>query len=88
VEDEEAGTEVVCVIAEADATDPEERKRLVLAIRRAGMAVDVTISRVHLAPPRWLIKSSSGKPSRKANKERIAREPLLQPSHDDTRRAS
>ena len=88
VEDEEAGTEVVCVIAEADVTDPEERKRLVLAIRRAGMAVDVTISRVHLAPPRWLIKSSSGKPSRKANKERIAREPLLQPSHDDTRRAS
>ena len=86
-EDEQAGTEVVCVIAETDVSDPEERKRLVLAIRRAGMAVDVTISRVYLAPPRWLIKSSSGKPSRRANKERIAREPLLDPTHD-TRRAS
>jgi acyl-CoA synthetase (AMP-forming)/AMP-acid ligase II len=87
VEDEQAGTEVICVVAETDVTDPEERKRLVLAIRLAGMAVDVTILRVYLAPSRWLIKSSSGKPSRKANKERIAREPFPEPTHD-TRRAS
>jgi acyl-CoA synthetase (AMP-forming)/AMP-acid ligase II len=83
---QEAGTESVCVVAETDVTDPEQRKRLALAIRRAGMAVDVTIAHVHLAPPRWLIKSSSGKPSRKANRDRIEREPPPLSLHD-TRRA-
>jgi len=41
-------------------------------IVNAGMAIDVSIVNVYLVTPRWLIKSSAGKPSRKANKERIA----------------
>ena len=40
-------------------------------IIKAGMDIDVTINKVYLVPPRWLIKSSAGKPSRKANRERI-----------------
>jgi len=40
-------------------------------IIEAAMAIDVSITNVYLVPPRWLIKSSAGKPSRKANKERI-----------------
>jgi fatty-acyl-CoA synthase len=68
-EDERSGTEVLCVIAEADA-DADAAKRLSLAVKQAGMAVDVTISRVYLVAPRWLIKSSAGKPSRAANKVR------------------
>jgi acyl-CoA synthetase (AMP-forming)/AMP-acid ligase II len=74
IEDERSGTEQVCVIAESKVENEAEKKRVRLAIREVGMGIDVTIGRVYLAPPRWLIKSSSGKPSRNANKERALRE--------------
>jgi len=35
------------------------------------MLDDINIKKVYLVPPRWLIKSSAGKPSRKANRERL-----------------
>ena len=70
VDDEKLGTEVLCVVAETDRQAEEERKALRIAILRAGMAIDVTISRVYLVPPRWMIKSSSGKPARSTNKAR------------------
>lgn len=73
-EDEASGTEQICVVAEAAVGGDPARKRLRLLVREAGMAMDVTIARVYLAPPRWLIKSSSGKPSRSANRERAQRE--------------
>ena len=69
VEDDEIGTEVLCVLAETEATDAE-KKVLRKAVKAAGIDIDVTISRVYLVPPRWLIKSSSGKPARAANKAR------------------
>jgi acyl-CoA synthetase (AMP-forming)/AMP-acid ligase II len=71
IDDEQTGTEAVCVVAETDREGEAERKALRLAILRAGMAIDVTIAEAHLAPPRWLVKSSSGKPSRKTNRERL-----------------
>jgi acyl-CoA synthetase (AMP-forming)/AMP-acid ligase II len=71
VEDEATGTEKVCLAAETPYLTEKEKEVLKLAVKTAGIAVDVTISEVYLVPPRWLIKSSSGKPSRKANKERI-----------------
>jgi acyl-CoA synthetase (AMP-forming)/AMP-acid ligase II len=74
IEDERSGTEQVCVIAESKVESEAEKKRLRLTIREEGMGIDVSIGRVYLAPPRWLIKSSSGKPSRNANKERALRE--------------
>jgi acyl-CoA synthetase (AMP-forming)/AMP-acid ligase II len=70
IEDEVSGTEQVGVIAETSVSTPDEQKKLRQDIIKACMDVDVTISRVYLAPARWLIKSSSGKPSRKANMER------------------
>ena len=74
IEDERSGTEEVCVIAESKVENEADKKKLRLAIREAGMGIDVSIGRVYIAPPRWLIKSSSGKPSRNANKERALRE--------------
>ncbi|MBM4356802.1 MAG: AMP-binding protein [Deltaproteobacteria bacterium] len=71
LEDEVTGTEVVCVIAETELGDREELSRLRIAVLRAGMAIDVTIARVYFAPPRWLVKSSSGKLSRKMNRQRL-----------------
>jgi hypothetical protein len=38
------------------------------------MGLGITISEVFIVPPRWLIKSSAGKPSRKANRERVLNE--------------
>ena len=68
-----AGTEQVWVAAETEFAE-RRHKSLRAAIVRAGMEIDVTISKVILVQPRWLIKSSAGKPSRSANRERIMRE--------------
>jgi len=70
-ENRELGTEHVSVIAESGITDDERQRKLKMDIIEAAMAIDVSITNVYLVPPRWLIKSSAGKPSRKANKERI-----------------
>jgi hypothetical protein len=59
VEDDEIGTEVLCVLAETEATDAE-KKVLRKAVKAAGIDIDVTISRVYLVPPRWLIKRLIG----------------------------
>jgi fatty-acyl-CoA synthase len=70
-EDKELGTEHVSVIAESGTTDDQRQRKLKMDIIQAAMAIDVSITKVYLVPPRWLIKSSAGKPSRKANKDRI-----------------
>jgi len=71
VENLTTGTQGVCVVAETCCVGKKDKNILALAIKQAAMNIDVTISMVHLVPPRWLIKSSSGKISRKVNKERI-----------------
>jgi acyl-CoA synthetase (AMP-forming)/AMP-acid ligase II len=71
VEDSVSGTEQVCVIAETEVTTEKGLKVLRRAIGEAGIRIDVAISQVYLVPPRWLIKSSAGKLSRKANHQRI-----------------
>jgi acyl-CoA synthetase (AMP-forming)/AMP-acid ligase II len=71
VDDPELGSERVSVIVESAAATDAERVAIRRAIIEAAMAIDITLAAVHFVPPRWLIKSSSGKPSRRANKERI-----------------
>jgi len=71
VDDARAGTETVALIAETDVADEKGRNNLRIDIARSGMAIDVTIGQIHLAPPRWLVKSSSGKLARHANRERL-----------------
>jgi fatty-acyl-CoA synthase len=70
-EDKELGTEHVSVIAESGITDDQRQRKLKMDIIQAAMAIDVSVTQVYLVPPRWLIKSSAGKASRKANKDRI-----------------
>ncbi|MCC6549265.1 MAG: AMP-binding protein [Ignavibacteriaceae bacterium] len=70
-DDTEVGTEVLCVIVESEATTPKEKADLRVKILENALANDQSISRIYIVPPRWLIKSSAGKPSRKHNKERI-----------------
>jgi len=71
VDNDQVGTEEVCVAAETEVQGEMERKALQLAVQKAGMRIDITISHVYLVSPRWLIKSSAGKPSRRANRQRI-----------------
>lgn len=70
--DEEAGTELISVIAETNINDASQKKKLKLNIMQDCISADINISAIYLVPPRWLIKSSSGKPSRKSNRERIS----------------
>jgi acyl-CoA synthetase (AMP-forming)/AMP-acid ligase II len=72
------GSEHVAVVAETTAEGEGAQKALRLEVIKAGMAIDITIAKVYLVPPRWLIKSSAGKPSRKANRERILGERELE----------
>jgi acyl-CoA synthetase (AMP-forming)/AMP-acid ligase II len=81
-EDAELGSERLAVMAETPVVDKAQKSRLRLEIIKAGMAIDVSIAGVYLAPPRFLIKSSAGKPSRQANKERTG---LLTDNHDSER---
>jgi fatty-acyl-CoA synthase len=73
-EDPELGSEHVAVIAETSITSEPDRKALRLEIVKAGMASAITIASVYLVPPRWLIKSSAGKPSRKGSREKLMAE--------------
>jgi acyl-CoA synthetase (AMP-forming)/AMP-acid ligase II len=70
-EDAEFGSERLSIVVETPLTDEAERQQLRMAIVKAGMGIDVSITNVYLAPPRFLVKSSAGKPSRSANKERV-----------------
>jgi fatty-acyl-CoA synthase len=73
-ENPELGSEQVAVIAETSITSEPDRKALRLEIVKAGMASGITIASVYLVPPRWLIKSSAGKPSRKGSREKLMAE--------------
>jgi fatty-acyl-CoA synthase len=70
-EDAEFGSERLSVVAETPLTDEAERRQLRMAIIKAGMEIAVSITNVYLVPPRFLVKSSAGKPSRTANKVRV-----------------
>jgi acyl-CoA synthetase (AMP-forming)/AMP-acid ligase II len=68
---EALGTETVQILAETEETDETARGRIAAAVRATVQAaLEVQVFRVHLVPPRSLIKSSSGKIARKANVER------------------
>lgn len=71
VPDAREGTELVAVIAEVRSDDPDERKTINKSIRQeVARQSMVTVSYVHLVGERWLIKTSSGKIARAANRDK------------------
>ena len=75
VADEREGTELIAVVAETRATDAAERQAIARAIRAAvAQQAAVTASYVHLVGPRWLLKTSSGKLARAANRNKWLQE--------------
>jgi acyl-CoA synthetase (AMP-forming)/AMP-acid ligase II len=75
VPDEREGTELIAVVAEVQTNDPAARKEITRQIRQTVVQQSmVTVSYVHLVGPKWLIKTSSGKIARAANREKWLRE--------------
>jgi acyl-CoA synthetase (AMP-forming)/AMP-acid ligase II len=75
----DAGTEDVVVVAEMDedqlAGDEQARYALADAVRQhINRGSDVAVRQVHLVGPRWVLKTSSGKVARAANREKYLAE--------------
>jgi acyl-CoA synthetase (AMP-forming)/AMP-acid ligase II len=71
VPDEREGTELIAVVAEVTVEGADERKQISAALRQAvARQAMVTLSYVHLVDERWLIKTSSGKIARAANRDK------------------
>ena len=70
---DDAGTEEVAVVAEID--DPADQDRVADAVRKAVAHGSAVVLRyVHLVDAHWLVKTSSGKIARSANKEKFLAE--------------
>jgi fatty-acyl-CoA synthase len=75
VYDEREGTELIAVVAEAGTDDPQELKEIGKRIRQeVARQSMVTVSFVQLVGDKWLIKTSSGKIARAANRDKWLRE--------------
>ena len=69
--DPRIGTEALVILAETEESDPGKRATIEQTIRKTVVALtDCAPSDIRLLAPRWLLKSSSGKPARQANFER------------------
>jgi acyl-CoA synthetase (AMP-forming)/AMP-acid ligase II len=71
VYDERDGTELIGIVAEADTDDPTKREQIAAQIRQ-HIAAQTTVSATYVAvvEEKWLIKTSSGKIARNANREK------------------
>lgn len=73
--DEDAGTEEVVIIAEVDSEDPEVHGRMADAIRlHVTKNSAIAVRQVKVVGPKWILKTSSGKTARTANKEKYLQE--------------
>ena len=78
---ESLGTEDIAVVCEVETDDPAERDRITKEIRtRIAQTTDVMAHYVHLVEAGWLIKTSSGKIARAANRQKFLEEVLGQAS--------
>lgn len=72
---EEEGTEEVVVIAEVDSDDPAEQQKIADAIRQhVTKNSAIALRYVKAVDSKWILKTSSGKTARSANKEKFLRE--------------
>jgi fatty-acyl-CoA synthase len=70
--DEEQGTEEVVIIAEIDSEDAAEQQKISDAIRQhVTKNSAIALRHVKVVGPKWVIKTSSGKTARSANKEKF-----------------
>jgi len=71
----EIGTEDVCLVAETDSEDELQRRRLAELIRRhVTQNSAIALRNVRVVGPKWILKTSSGKTARAANREKFLNE--------------
>ena len=73
--DEEQGTEEVVIIAEADSDDEAKNQKIAELIRQhVTKNSAIALRHVKVVGPKWILKTSSGKTARSANKEKYLQE--------------
>ena len=73
--DETQGTEEVVIIAEVDSEDSDEQQQIADAIRlHVTKNSAIALRYVKVVGPKWILKTSSGKTARSANKEKFIKE--------------
>jgi fatty-acyl-CoA synthase len=73
--DEGLGTEEVAVIAEADSSDPDIRRQIKEQLRQTiNRSMDIALRYIMIADRGWVIKTSSGKAARGANRNKYLAE--------------
>jgi acyl-CoA synthetase (AMP-forming)/AMP-acid ligase II len=73
--DEVQGTEEVVIIAESNSDVPEEQQKIEDAIRlHVTKNSAIALRHVKVVGPKWILKTSSGKTARSANKEKFLSE--------------
>jgi acyl-CoA synthetase (AMP-forming)/AMP-acid ligase II len=82
---DDLGTEDIVVVAEVDDAEGAERRRIADGIRASvARGSDVVVRQVRVVDPRWIVKTSSGKLARQANRDKYLGEtqpPSVGPSH-------
>ncbi len=72
---EQAGTEDVVLVAEADTEDVAEQERIANLIRQlVTKRSAIALRQVKVVGPHWILKTSSGKTARRANREKYIKE--------------
>ena len=73
--DEAQGTEEVVIIAEVDSEDPAEQQKVADALRmHVTKNSAIALRHVKVVGPKWIVKTSSGKTARAANREKFLKE--------------
>ncbi|MHB8777129.1 MAG: AMP-binding protein [Anaerolineales bacterium] len=73
--DEEAGTEEAVIIAEVNSEETSEQEVIADAIRKhVTKSSAIALRHVKVVGEKWIVKTSSGKTARSANKEKFIRE--------------
>jgi acyl-CoA synthetase (AMP-forming)/AMP-acid ligase II len=74
---DDLGTEEIVVVAESDSQDSHESRWIADSIKvNVARGSDVVVRHVRIVPPRWLIKTSSGKLARQANRQKYLEESM------------
>ena len=70
------GTEEIVVVAEVETEELlSDRERIERELRNQAVAgLGVSVRTILLKPPRWIVKSTAGKPARAATRDKLFRE--------------
>jgi acyl-CoA synthetase (AMP-forming)/AMP-acid ligase II len=75
IDDEAAGTEEVVIVVEVDTGDLSERQKIADALRaHITRHSAIALRHAHVVGAQWILKTSSGKTARSANREKFLKE--------------